>query len=490
MKTPNRWLVLAIVSSALFLITVDMTVLYTALPRLTHDLAATASEKLWIINAYALIVAGLLPGCGTLGDRVGHRKMLAAGLATFGSASLLAAFAPSAALLIAARALLGVGAAMMMPATLSIIRITFTDKHDRSLALGIWGAIASGGAALGPVIGGILLEYFHWGSVFLINVPVVAIALIAALTILPSAESLSDRRWDPVASLQIMIGLIALAFAIKEISRPEPSYGLALLAALLGSASLAIFLRGQRRSAEPLLELSFFNDRVFTMGAVVAVVTSVIMVGVELAFSQRLQLVLGFTPLQAAFFILPIPLAAFVGGPLAGFLLPKLGTERIMWVTLLLTGGGLAGLLAAHGSGGVMQGTSLAAMGLGLGAAMAAASNAIMSRAPAHRAGMAASVEEVSYELGGAIGIAVFGSILSAVYSATLALPGELSTLSAAYDSLDAALLASETLKPETATMLTAYARTAFDKAFVTVVIIAGLIATATAAFCFSSSKR
>ena len=176
MATGNRWLVLAIVSSALFLIVVDMTVLYTALPRLTHDLAASASQKLWIVNAYPLVVAGLLPGLGTLGDRLGHRSLFLAGLVVFGIASLSAAYSPTPEALIGSRVLLAVGAAMMMPATLSIIRLTFTEDDERSFAIGIWAAVASGGAAFGPVIGGVMLEYFWWGSVFLINVPVVAAA--------------------------------------------------------------------------------------------------------------------------------------------------------------------------------------------------------------------------------------------------------------------------------------------------------------------------
>ncbi|MCG3074101.1 MFS transporter, partial [Pseudomonas aeruginosa] len=182
----NRWLVLAIVSSALFLIIIDMTVLYTALPRLTHDLGATAAEKLWIVNAYPLVVAGLLPGAGLLSDRLGHKRLFLAGLPLFGLASLCAAFAPSAAALIAARAGLAVGAALMMPATLSIVRHVFQDERERALAIGIWASVASAGAALGPVVGGVLLEFFWWGSVFLINVPVVAIALLLALPAIPA----------------------------------------------------------------------------------------------------------------------------------------------------------------------------------------------------------------------------------------------------------------------------------------------------------------
>ena len=224
MATGNRWLVLAIVSSALFLIVVDMTVLYTALPRLTHDLAASASQKLWIVNAYPLVVAGLLPGLGTLGDRLGHRSLFLAGLVVFGIASLSAAYSPTPEALIGSRVLLAVGAAMMMPATLSIIRLTFTDDDERSFAIGIWAAVASGGAAFGPVIGGVMLEYFWWGSVFLINVPVVAAAFVLGYLIVPARRGDASRKWDIVASAQIMVGLIALAFAIKEVGRREATW--------------------------------------------------------------------------------------------------------------------------------------------------------------------------------------------------------------------------------------------------------------------------
>ena len=190
----SRWLILIVLSSALFLSVIDMTVLYTALPSLARDLGTSASEKLWIINAYALVVAGLLPGLGTLGDCVGHKRMFIAGLCVFGIASLVAAYSPSPMILIGARALLAVGAAMMMPATLSIIRLTFNDDRERALAIGIWSAVASGGAAVGPLVGGVLLEYFWWGSVFLINVPVVVVALAAANVFIPAAKAAA--RWD------------------------------------------------------------------------------------------------------------------------------------------------------------------------------------------------------------------------------------------------------------------------------------------------------
>src|SRR5262249_32818615 len=262
----SRWLILIVLSSALFLIVIDMTVLYTALPSLARDLGTSASEKLWIINAYALVVAGLLPGLGTLGDRVGHKRMFIA--------SLFAAYSPSPMILIGARALLAVGAAMMMPATLSIIRLTFNDDRERALAIGIWSAVASGGAAVGPLVGGVLLEYFWWGSVFLINVPVVVVALAAASVFIPRRKGSHAMGWDPVGSLQILVGLVGLAYAIEELAKEAPSFLSAAAAAVIGGLALAIFVRRQRRSAAPMFDLTLFENREFALGVVVALVSS------------------------------------------------------------------------------------------------------------------------------------------------------------------------------------------------------------------------
>lgn len=481
MSSRNRWLVLAVVSSALFLIVIDMTVLYTALPRLTYDLGATASEKLWILNAYPLVVAGLLPGLGTLGDRLGHKPLFMAGLVVFGAASLLAAYSPSPAILIAARALLAVGAAMMMPATLSIIRLTFTDESERALAIGIWASVASGGAALGPVIGGVLLEYFWWGSVFLINVPVVVVAFILAAVLLADRPGERDRPWDLVGSIQIMIGLVGLAYALKEMSMREPSRGSALAAATVGIVAIVIFVRRQRFSAAPLIDFTLFRNRRFACGVATALVASAALIGVELVFSQRLQLVLGLSPLQAGLLILPIPLAAFAAGPLAGLALPRLGSEKVLWVSLALAGLGLGCFLLVYEASPAVWLTALALMGFGIGASMSAASSAIMVSAPEGRAGMAASVEEVSYELGGAIGIAVMGSLMSALYTAALVLPRGLAADETARDSLDEALIAAEGLDPLQAQRLIELARASFDHAFVWVVAIAAVMLLATA---------
>lgn len=490
MTSRNRWFVLAIVSSALFLIVIDMTVLYTALPRLTHDLGATASEKLWIVNAYPLVVAGLLPGLGALGDRLGHRRLFMAGLVVFGVASLMAAFSPTPAILIAARGLLAVGAAMMMPATLSIIRLTFTDEKERAFAIGIWAAVASGGAALGPVIGGVLLEYFWWGSVFLINVPIVVAAFFFAALLLPSRPGDTSRPWDLIGSLQIMVGLIGLAYAIKEVSKREASIEAALFAAAIGIVATVLFVRRQRTSAAPLIDFSLFRNRRFSSGVTTALVASAALMGVELVFSQRLQLVSGFSPLEAGLLILPIPLASFVAGPLTGLALPRLGSERILSGSLAISGFGLAAFLLCYDADPAIWLAAMGVMGFGIGAAMTAASSAIMLSAPENRAGMAASVEEVSYELGGAMGIAVLGSVMSALYSATLVLPTDASVSPTARDSLDEALLAAESLDPALAKQLVFLARAAFDNAFVGVVGLAVIMLLATAGTVWWVTRR
>ena len=454
----RRWLILLVVSSALFLIVIDMTVLYTALPSLARDLGTGASEKLWIINAYALVVAGLLPGLGTLGDRVGHKRMFIGGLCVFGVASLVAAYSPSPTILIGARALLAVGAAMMMPATLSIIRLTFNDDRERALAIGIWSAVASGGAAVGPLVGGVLLEYFWWGSVFLINVPVVLVALVAAGVFIPRSKGNREVGWDPVGSLQILVGLVGLAYAIEEVAMAVAA------AAVIGALALAIFLRRQRRSAAPMFDLTLFENREFVLGVVVALVSSFSVVGLELVLRQRLQLVLGYSPLQAALFVLPGSLLAFIGGPLAGWSAPRYGTGQVMAAALLLGGLAVAGLFLAADAGPMPQLVSLSAFGLGLGASIAVASNAIMSRAPAERAGMAASVEEVAFELGGAIGITILGSLLAGVYAAVLVLPAGLPP--SVREGIDRALRVAETLPAEAGHLLTEAVYAAFDAAY------------------------
>jgi DHA2 family multidrug resistance protein-like MFS transporter len=475
-SSAGRWAILAIVSSAVFLIVIDMTVLHTALPALTRDLGASTSEKLWIINAYSLVVAGLLPGCGTLGDKIGHRRMLLVGLCIFGVASVVAAYSPSPVFLIVARALLAVGAASMMPATLSIIRLTFTDEKECSLAIGVWSAIASGGSAIGPLIGGVLLEYFWWGSVFLINVPVVVVALIAAVALIPTDEGRSETPWDLPGSVLILIGLVGLAYAIEAVAQAGSLVAIALSTAI-GGGALALFAWRQRRSAVPLVDFSLFRDRGFTIAVLTAIAAAFCIIGVSLVLSQRLQLVLGFSPLQTALVMLPSSATAFVGGPLAGWLNPRYGTDRVLTAALVIGGCGLAGLLLFANAGLVPQLLSLAVFGLGIGAAIAGSSHSIMSHASADRAGMAASIEEVSIELGGAIGVTVLGSILAGVYSLTLVLPEKTNYPPVVRSGIDQALVVAQTLPSDAARPFLRSVHQAFDSGyFVALALAAALL--------------
>ncbi|AOM41921.1 MFS transporter [Xenorhabdus hominickii] len=490
MKSNIRWLVLAIISSALFLIVIDMTVLYTALPRLTHDLRASASEKLWIMNAYTLTIAGLLPATGALSDRFGAKKLFTIGLVVFGAASIMAAFSPNPNTLIASRVVLAFGAALMMPATLAIIRQTFEDPNERALAIGIWSAVASGGAALGPVIGGLLLEYYWWGSVFLINVPIVIIALGFALVVISKSRSHTDHSFDLMASVQIMIGLVSITYAIKELSKQAPSLLIAATMGTVGIIFTAIFVRRQLNSSTPMIDFNLFLNRAFTAGAIVAFVSMAALVGMELAISQYFQLAMGLSPLQAGLFILPIPIASFFAGPLAGIAIPKFGSERIMWFSLTLAGLGTFGYLSSLQTGLFVQIAALSIIGFGIGAAMTSASTAIMLNAPENKAGTAASIEEIAYELGSLIGIAVLGSLMVTIYSASFTFPADISHSELARNSIDEALIIAEGLKGDTALSLVYAAKQAFNHSFLWVLIVSSILFLLTAIGIAVSGRR
>ena len=462
----KKWIILCLVSSALFLIVIDMTVLYTALPLLTHDLEATATQKLWIVNAYALVVAGLLPGLGTLGDYVGYKKMFLLGLAIFGGASLLAASATTPTVLILARVLLAIGAATMMPSTLSIIKLTFKDYQERALALGIWSAITAAGAGLGPVIGGLLLEKFSWPSVFIINIPIVIIVLIISYILIPQYPTHNDGTWDLIRSFHMMVVLITVVFAIKELAKPDNNY-----AVLFGAFAIGI-IAIQNRLKFPLINLAIFKNPYFTGGTIVAITTSFILMGFEYILSQRLQLVLGLTPLNAGLTIMMMALASLVGAILIGIILTKFGTLKLQWVTLLLAFIGILAfywVLHAHLA---IQIVTLIIIGLGLGGAMTLASNAIMSNADDKNSGMAASIEEVSFEFGGSLGIAILGGLFSVFYSLFFNFNSNSVDLSKAKGSLDETLIQAEQLPLSISKELIEAGKAAYDDAFSLIIII------------------
>ncbi|HAR6991477.1 TPA: MFS transporter [Staphylococcus aureus] len=486
----KKWIILAIVSVGMLLISLDMTVLYTTLPTLSYELGASSSEKLWIVNAYPLVMAGLLLGIGALGDRLGHRNIFMSGLLVFGLASLMAALSPTPIILIIARIILAVGAAMMMPATLSLIRINFLDTRERNIAIAVWASVFSGGAGLGPILGGLLLEYFYWGSVFLINVPIIIISFIMSIIFIPKDVGFSTKKWDFFGSLQIMIGLIGLIFAIKEFTRVDSSFLIALATLIIGVIFLIWFVKRQKRLGAPLIDFALFKNLSFSAGVVTALLTSFILVGTQLVITQRYQLFLGYTPLEAGLYMAAIPVMSFVAGIVMGRHLYKFNIINVQLTSLFSSGLGLTAFLMFFDSSSGLQILSLALIGTGLGIAGTSASNAIMNSAPIEKAGMAASTEELSYELGAVFGVGILGSLSSIFYTHFLNLPSTIDVPVIVKDSLDYALLISEELPPEVAFILENAAKTAFDQSFIAVMITAILFTLIGALFVFLAQKK
>lgn len=484
----GRWSVLALLCASLLLIAVDATVLHIAVPALTAALRPSAVQLLWIIDVYALVVAPLLLVFGTLGDRFGRRRLVLAGYAVFGLASLSAALATAPEALIVSRAALGVGGAMIMPATLSIIRQVFTDRRERAIALGVWSATAAAGAAAGPVFGGLLVEHLWWGAVFLINVPLLAVLLPLAVRLLPESPRRTGQRWDVPSGLLSVTGLLALAFGLKEAGTGTTVPREAAVAILItGAGLLAWFWRRQRRLACPLLDVGLFAQRGFATGVACVLLAVFALIGLQLMLAQYLQLVLGDSPIKAALRMLPLMTAAVAGGLSAAFILRRAGLRATMSGGLLLTAASLVPPLTwgvePHP---VMLCVCFVGIGFGVEVALLAASDVIMASAPESRAGGAAAVEETAYELGGGLGIAVLGTITTAVYApAVPAVPGvPAPALAQARQSLaSAAHVAAETGGAAGRTLLQA-ARSAFVTALhsTLLVSVALLVVTALAA--------
>lgn len=423
----NRWLVLIAVLLAFVPIVIDMTILHIAVPSLTLALGASGTEILWIIDIYPLMMAGLLVPMGTLADRLGHRRTLLIGLAVFLVASVIAAFAPTAAVLIGARVLLAIGASMVMPNVLAIIRQTFDDPRERGMALGLWGTIGSAGAALGPLAGGALLEHFWWGSVFLINVPVMLLVWPLAYATLPRRKPTAGGSWTIGQALVLLVGLIATVYAIKSGFKNGSSPIVTGATLLAGLALLGWFIRQQMRSATPMLDLALFGKPAITMGMVMAMVVSGALAGVELTVAQELQFVVGYSPLGAGLFMMPLVIASALGGPLAGYVTGALGLRMVAAASLLVAAGSLAGLgLSDFHDPGIGVMALMVALGLSLSIGLTASSIAIMGSAPADKAGAAGALEGTGYELGAGLGITLFGVLLSASYAGAIRLPAEL----------------------------------------------------------------
>ncbi|MFE7815484.1 MFS transporter [Streptomyces sp. NPDC057433] len=414
----NRWVVLVVLCVSLLLVAVDATVLHVAVPAVTEDLRPGAMELLWIVDAYPLVCASLLILFGTLGDRVGRRRVLLLGYALFGVASGLAALADSAPVLIAARALLGVGGAMIMPATLSILRQVFPHRRERALAIGIWSAVAAVGAAVGPLLGGFLLEHFWWGSVFLINIPLMLVSLPVGRILLPESKGDGTGPWDVTGALMAAAGLFAVVLGVKRLGGESAGGLWTVLSLAGGTALLAAFVRRQRRRAHPLVDLRMFARPAFSTSVGCIVLAMLALVGLELIAAQYLQLVLGLSPLETGLRLLPLTFAAMAAGLAGARLLRRFGPRRMVFSGFCLTAAAVLLLTPMGGQDNrLLLLSGFVLLGFGLETTLFGAYESMLSEAPSEQAGGAAAIGETSYQLGAGIGIALLGSVMNAAYA-------------------------------------------------------------------------
>ncbi len=488
-RRPGRWLALAVLVLAVLLVAVDATVLGLATPYISEDLEPSGTQLLWIGDVYSFVIAGLLVSMGSLGDLIGRKRILLIGATAFGLVSVLNAYATTPEMMIAARALLGVAGATLMPATLALIRNIFHDPRERSLAVGIWGATASAGTAVGPIVGGFLLEHFWWGAVFLINLPVMIVLVVVGLRTLPESKNPDPGPWDLTSVALSLVGMIAVVYAVKETA----SHGLtwdAVTAGLLGAAALYGFVRRQLTLPKPLLDMRLFRRRGFS-GAVLADMLTVLgMSGLVFFLSQYLQLVQGRRPLEAGLAELPAAVGAVVAGLLAGRVARRYSVRAVVSGGLAAIGLALAALTTVGQSTGYpVLGAALLAVGVGAGFSFTVTSDVILSSVPKEQAGAASAVSETAYELGAALGIAVLGSIVTGVYRG---FPSPTGTPDGAHESLGGAVEAAAHMPPAAAEDMLASARTAFVDGLTLAsgVGAAVLLATAAAAWFMLRGQR
>ncbi|MEU3355548.1 MFS transporter [Streptomyces sp. NPDC037389] len=460
---PGRWLALAVLALAVLLVAVDATVLGLATPFLSEDLRPSGTQLLWIGDVYSFVIAGLLVSMGSLGDRVGRKKLLLTGAVAFGAVSVLNAYASSPEMMIAARALLGVAGATLMPSTLALIRNIFHDPKERSLAIGVWGAMASAGAAVGPVVGGFLLENFWWGSVFLINLPVMAVLVLVGAKLLPESKDPAPGPWDLPSVLLSMVGIIALVYAIKEGATNGFAWPVAL-AAVVGAGALVWFVRRQLTLPSPLLDMRLFHHRGFSAAVLADLLTVLGLSGMVFFLSQFLQLVQDRSPLEAGLAELPAAVGAVTAGLLAGQAARRWSVRSVVTGGLAAIGLALAALVALDADTAYpVLGAALLVVGIGAGFSFTVTADVILSSVPKEQAGAASAVSETAYELGAALGIALLGTIVTGVYRG-FTVPAGVPAGAAgdARESLGGAVESAATLPADTGAALLGSAQDAF----------------------------
>jgi MFS transporter, DHA2 family, multidrug resistance protein len=438
----RRWFLLAIMCLSLVLVVMSVSGLNTALPTIQRDLGASASDLQWIVDAYAIVFAGLLLSAGAIGDRFGRRRTLLAGLGVFGLGTFIGGIATSSSQLIVGRAVMGIGAAFIMPATLSIITAIF-PPHERGRAIAIWAGFAGAGASIGPVVTGALLEGFWWGSTLLVNVPIVVGIIAAVTTFAPDSRDDTKTPLDPVGALLSLVGLSALIFGI--IQGPEDGWtsSIVLASFLAAGAALSLFVAWERRSDHPMLPLTLFRDRRFSTGSGVITVAFFVMFGFFFLVTQYFQFGRGYSPLEAGLAGLPPALTFVAFSPRSAALAERYGAARIMAVGLAIVAGGF-GLLSTltPDTPYLVIAGALALLGAGMAITVAPATAEIMTSVPLSKAGVGSAVNDTTRELGGALGIALMGTIVNTAYRSSIDLDGvrlPAGTRAAAEESIGAA---------------------------------------------------
>ena len=404
------------------LVSIDNLVLSFALPQISQDLTPTGNQLLWLVDVYALMLAGLLIAMGSLGDRVGRRRLLLVGATGFGAVSVLAAFSSTATQLIGARALLGLFGAMLMPSTLSLIRNIFTDARERRIAIATWAAGFAGGAALGPVLGGWLLEHFWWGSVFLVNVPLIALFLPLAIWLLPESQDPNPGPFDVVSILGSMLVMVSFVFVIKHTAKAGvDSLTLALL--MVTVASGVWFVRRQLTRPTPMVDVTLFKNPVFSGALVANGMSLMAMTGFIFMGTQLLQLVLGLSPLRAAMILVPGLVLSMVAGFWAVRLADRFDVRVLVAGSFFASAFGYV-LVAftGHPNAAIVM-VAFAILGVGIGIAETLTNDLILGSVPAHKAGAASALSETAYEIGAVLGVALLGSVLTTAYRQNLEVP-------------------------------------------------------------------
>ncbi|HEX5881676.1 MAG TPA: MFS transporter [Actinomycetota bacterium] len=479
----REWIGLAVLALACLLYAMDLTVLHLAVPSLSAELQPSSAELLWITDIYGFMVAGFLVTMGTLGDRIGRRRLLLIGAAAFGVLSILAALSTSPGQLIAARALLGIAGATLAPSTLSLIFSLFQDPRQRSVAIGIWITAFSAGGAIGPVLGGVLLERYWWGSVFLLALPVMALLLTLGPRVLPEYRDPNAGRLDLVSAALSLVAVLAVVFGLKLVAQDGLGM-LAVSAVLVGLVVGVVFVRRQLTLADPMIDLRLFRIQAFNASLATNLLGIFIAVGYFLFVAQYLQLVLGLSPLEAGLWSLPSAVGFIVGSNLAPRILRRVRPAYVIGTGLGLAAVGLAVLTRVGGSRdadlAILVGASLV-VSLGLAPVFTATTDLIVGSAPPERAGAASGISETGAELGGAFGIAILGSIGAAVYRGVLAdtmpagIPAEAAAV--ARDTLGGAMGVAAQLPGELGAALVDAAREAFVQGMQLTVALSAVVA-------------